>query len=325
MKKDLFHNAILWLLSSEDPSIRYFTLTDLLEKPVDSKEAQEVFSQIPQSPRVKTLLSGQESDGSFGVHPYKKWYGAHWRLVSLVELGIPPGFSPAVRATDDVLHWLTGEEHKQRIKVINGLTRRCASQEGNCLLVCCKLGLAQDHRVKELADNLIRWQWPDGGWNCDKKIEAHHSSFYESLIPLWGLIEYHKATDDKEALLAAYRTAEFFLRHHLFRSEKTGEIINPEWLKLHYPVYWHYDILQALRILSYLDKLSDPRTKEALDILENKQLSNGKWKVEGRYWKSPGVEGSNVEVVDWGDSGPNEFITLNALRVLKSAGRLTTN
>ena len=29
------------------------------------------------------------------------------------------------------------------------------------------------------------------------------------------------------------------------------------------------------------------------------------------------------EVVDWGRSGPNQMITLNALRALKAAGRLT--
>jgi hypothetical protein len=28
-----------------------------------------------------------------------------------------------------------------------------------------------------------------------------------------------------------------------------------------------------------------------------------------------------AEVVDWGRSGPNEMLTLNALRVLKAAGR----
>jgi len=33
--------------------------------------------------------------------------------------------------------------------------------------------------------------------------------------------------------------------------------------------------------------------------------------------------GSGPEVVDWGRSGPNQMITLNALRALKAAGRLT--
>jgi len=40
--------------------------------------------------------------------------------------------------------------------------------------------------------------------------------------------------------------------------------------------------------------------------------------VSGRWWKRPGTEGSNVEVVDWGSTA-NELLTLNALRVLRSA------
>jgi len=173
-------------------------------------------------------------------------------------------------------------------------------------------------------------QWHDGGWNCDDRVETHHSSFYESLSPLWGLIEYHRAMGDKDSLKSAKKAREFFLRHRLFRSEKTGEVINPNWLKLHYPLYWHYDILQALRILSLLDKLKDPRVNEALDILESKRLRDGRWRPGGYYWYPGGrvrIMGkerilSNIDVVDWGHGGPNRMITLNALRVLKSAGRI---
>ncbi len=85
--------AINWLLESGDPSIRYLTLTEILDRPADSKEVLVAKRQIPNGPIVKKLLSGQRADGGFGVHPYQKWTGAHWRLVSLVELGIPPGIS----------------------------------------------------------------------------------------------------------------------------------------------------------------------------------------------------------------------------------------
>jgi hypothetical protein len=40
----------------------------------------------PPAGTVTALLPGQRGDGGFGVHPYRKWTGAHWRLVSLVEL-----------------------------------------------------------------------------------------------------------------------------------------------------------------------------------------------------------------------------------------------
>jgi hypothetical protein len=246
-----------------------------LGEPIDSREVVTIRKTIPTGRRVKALLRGQQRDGGFGVHPYKKWTGAHWRLVSLVELGIAKDNRHARTATNQVLEWLTSEHHLNGIKTVNGLVRRCASQEGNALGVCSRLGLGGDSRVRQLAESLMSWQWPDGGWNCDKREGAHHSSFYESLAPMWGLIQYHNATGDEGSLEAARRTAEFFLKHGLFRSEQTGKVIDDEWLKLHYPLYWHYDVLQALRIMAPLDKLSDPRTQEALDIVESKRHPDG--------------------------------------------------
>jgi hypothetical protein len=334
--------AIKWLSSSSDPSIRYFTLVDLLGESESSKAVRVARCRIRFGSRYRTLLSGQLNrdsggkggargglwvkfsgqSGGFGVHPYQKWTGAHWRLVSLVELGMQKGDKRGIAAAEQVLRWLCSENHHKYIRKINGLTRRCASQEGNALGVCSRLGLPDDQRVQRLAHLLAEWQWPDGGWNCDQRPEAHHSSFNESLSTMWGLIEYHRATGDQGALEAARRTAEFLLKHRIFRSERTGKVIRSEWLKLHYPLYWHYDILQSLRILSMISKTSDPRAQEALNILESKRGRDGLWRVEGRHWAQPGRKGSNVEVANWGRKGPNEMITLNALRVLRSALRV---
>src|SRR3989441_3145156 len=321
--------AVKWLLESGDPSISCLTLTEILDRPSDSKEVLASKKEIPNGPIAKTLLSGQQADGGFGVHPYQKWTGAHWRLVSLVELGISPGFRPAVKATNLVLKWLLGEAHLSNVPKINGRYRRCASQEGNALAVCSRLGLAEDRRVVKLAEPLVEWQWPDGGWNCDRRPEADHSSVNESLSTLWGFVEYQRATRDREYLKPIERASEFFLQHHLFRSDHTGEIIHPSMVKLHYPLYWHCDILQELTILSRAGKLNDPRTKEALDIVEKKRGPDGLWHADDYYWsmrRSPLSKTkllvSNVEVVDWGRKGPSKMITLNALRTLKASGRI---
>ena len=326
---EITDRAVDWLLSSDDPSVRHITLTEVLNKPSDSGRALTARKQIPNGPTVKTLLSGQEPDGGFRVHPYQKWTGAHWRLVSLVELGIPSGFRPAVKATDLVLKWLQSEAHTRNVPKINGRYRRCASQEGNALAVCSRLGLAEDPRVVKLAESLIEWQWPDGGWNCDRRPEADHSSVNESLSTLWGLVEYQRASGDRGFLKPVERASEFFLKHRLFRSEQTGEIIHPGMVKLHYPLYWHCDILQELLILSRAGKLDDPRTNEALDIVHKKRDPDGLWHADDYYWnvrrkpvtKTKALVSNTVEVVDWGRKGPNRIITLNSLRVLKAAGR----
>lgn len=319
--------AVDWLLSSRDPSVRYLTLVDVLGESTRTKAVRLVREEIPRGPRIRALLKGQRKDGGFGVHPYDKWMGALWRLVSLIELEASRS-DPRMRlAANQVLDWLNSGPITN---TVNGRARIHASIPGNAIAVCSRLGMSGDGRVKRLVDVLLETQWPDGGWNCDQKAEANHSSFYESLATLWGLIEYSKATGNTDSSRAAESAAELFLEHQLFRSTSSGDVINQEWLKLHYPLYWHYDILQALVILSRAQKLSDPRTKEALDIIESKRDKQGLWRSEGYFWRpmtstrSIGSEDApRTEVVDWGRRGPNEMVTLNALRVLRAAGRLT--
>jgi hypothetical protein len=89
---------------------------------------------------------------------------------------------------------------------------------------------------------------------------------------------------------------------------------------LHYPPYWHYDILQALHLLARMGHLEDERTTDALDVLEERRGGDGRWQPDGYWWNPPGSARA-PEAADWGRGGPNEMLTLNALRVLRAAGR----
>ena len=309
------HAAMTWLLNSGEPAIRLMTRRDVL-----GEQADEDAGQVLAGAKVTALLSGQQPDGGFGVHPYRKWTGAHWRLVSLAELAIPPGEPRAVAAAGHVLAWLASPA--RRVQVIGGLARAHASIEGNALAACCRLGLAADPRVRSLAGSLIAWQWPDGGWNCDPAATGRRSSFHESLAPAWGLHEYGQATGDPAATGRGHPGRRAVPGPPAVPQPATGQVIHRAWLAPHYPPYWHYDILQALLVLSRMGKAGDPRASDALDELERRRLPDGRWQPGGCWWKPPGST-VTPEVVDWGRSGPNEMITLNALRVLKAAGRLT--
>jgi hypothetical protein len=307
--------AVAWLLASREPAIRGMARRDLLDEtdPPDLRRVME-------GPIVRALLSGQEADGGFGVHPYRKWTGAHWRLVSLVELEVPPGEPRSMAALETVLDWLTAPRYRGSRRRADGIILSDASMEGNALAVACRLGSAADARAQQLAEALIAWQWPDGGWNCDPRASGRRSSFHETHATMWGLFEYARATADRAAREAADRAAELLLSHRVFRRGGSGEPIHRSWTVLHYPPYWHYDALQALHLLARMGQARDERAADALDLLEQRRLPDGRWEAGGYWWRRPGSSGA-LEVVDWGRGAPNEMITLNALRVLRSAGR----
>jgi hypothetical protein len=215
-----------------------------------------------------------------------------------------------IRSVNQVLDWLL--DPARPVRRIAGRYRMHASQEGNALLVCCRLGLGGDPRVSELASRLAEWQWSDGGWNCDPRPEVTHSSFHESLAPLRGLVAQGTFSD------AATRAADFFLRHRLYRSESGDMVIDREWLRLHWPAYWHYDFLQGLRAIAEAGMVTDLRAKDALDQLEERRSADGRWRASGRrYWRRAG--GSNLDVVDWGDAA--DVLTAQVVQVLSLAGR----
>ena len=82
--------ALAWLLSCDEPAVRYLTRRDLLGDR-DGEAAAADAVRLLEGPKARALLAGQRPDGGFGVHPYRKWTGAHWRLVSLVELAAQSG------------------------------------------------------------------------------------------------------------------------------------------------------------------------------------------------------------------------------------------
>ena len=266
-------------------------------------------------PVREQLVAGLSED--YGVHPYGKWRGAHWRLAALVELGVAS--NEAIAAAKSILAWLASPRRLRSFPTLEGRVRRCASQDGLALYSISTLGF-EDDRLQILTDSLVASQWPDGGWNCDRRPAAAHSSFNETWGPTLGLAAYARSAGDDRAKAAAEAAAEFLLAHNVFQSHRTGAPAHPALLKLRFPPYWHYDVLVGLVTLARSVGLDDPRTAAALDLVESRRLPDGTWHVEGKWWKRPGSKGSNVEAVDWGDAA-DELLTARALEVLEAGGR----
>jgi hypothetical protein len=205
---------------------------------------------------------------------------------------------------------------------MQGRCRRCASQQGNALYAIVTLGLA-DKRTERLVERLLHWQWPDGGWNCDKDPSADSSSFMETLTPMRGLAAYARHSGDAAVREAVERAGAVFLDRQLFKRRSNGATIRPEFVKLHYPLYWHYDILGGLKVMRESGLVSDRRCTAALQLLAGKQLPDGGFPAEARHYKTSRKIELGADAVDWGGTSKrvaNPWVTVDALSVLTAAG-----
>jgi hypothetical protein len=285
---------------------------------------------------VKRWNSFRDRSGAMWTHPsipktqpYQKWQGPHWSLYTLAEIGYPPGDRSLVTVSNQFREAMFREQWllppcSLLIPGQHDRFRRCAGQEGLVIWYSLKLGIA-DEKIEQLVERLIKWQWPDGGWNCDKRVEARQSSFHESLIPLRALTLYADLKRCKAARKAADRAAEVFLSRRLFRRASNNTVIHPDFVLLKYPHYYQYNLLFALKVMTEAGYLSDPRCAEALDLLQSKQQPDGGFPLEKCHYRTSATILTNGTFFDFGPRGKrrsNPFVTLDALHILKAAGRV---
>ena len=324
--------AIAWLLTSDEPAIRYRTRTWLRDEPESAPAVKADRERVPDGPGISALL---DFASVATVDPYRKWIGLHWRLISLADFGLPAD-RPEVRARldegiDRELAWIATARELEGQPRIDGLYRTHATIHGNAVYAASRLGRANDQRVRQLVVKLLEWQWPDGGWNCDRRASGYRSSFHESWATALGLAAYFHASGGADgpaggglaadALAAARRTAELLLEHRLYRSLDGRRQVHSSMAALHWPPYWHYDFLGGLRVLRATGTLDDPRAADALDHLASKQLPDGRFEAARSWWLAPTRPTAPFDVVDWGKGRPSEVLTLHALAILKAAGR----
>ena len=274
---------------------------------------------------ARRLLGHRDADGRItAVHAYQKWQGPLWTLVALAEIGHPAGDSRLPPLREQFHEWLFSARHLMppHSLLIPGQEdrfRRCACQEGLMAWACMRLGIT-DARTEELIGRLKKWQWPDGGWNCDKRPAARISSFHETLGPLRALALHARLTGSGSSKRAARRAAEVFLSRHLFRRRSDGAVMDPGFLLLGFPHFWPYDLLVGLLAMAEAGLIADPRCAEALDLLRAKRLPDGGWPLERKVWKLADRYETRGSFMDWGPCGrtlSNPWVTAQALEVLE--------
>lgn len=348
IKKIISDKEIInWLLEKDNPSVRYFTLRDLLDKGENNLKLKVTKSAIPDSKLISKILSKQNPKGYWedSESPYiPKYKSSYWQIMILGQLGMDRSDKRVKNACEYIFKFqheeggFTSETKKtalrkynirlKRVKKVPPLDKWVSSYiyegqlsclTGNIIAALIRLGYEDDPRMKKALKWLVKIQNKDGGWLCPywkAHIKDKHGCFYGTIAPLEAFSEVPQKNLTKGMKETIERGAEFLLMHHLFKADHHNyKIINKSWLNFSSPWFYGYHILRGLDVLTKLGYSDDKRLNDAVQILLQKRCSDRKWILES----SPtGRMQANIETV----SKPSKWITLIALKVLKRIYKL---
>jgi hypothetical protein len=314
-----------WLLSPDEPGVRFWALQQLLDRAPDDGEVLEAQEEVMGSSCVRRILSALSSEGYWenpeDIYLPKYTAGTH-NLLILAELGARR--TPEIeKSLEHVFQFQRDSGHflKDLPKTAKGkasVVKDGCCYDGNILYYLIHFGYLDDPRTQRLIDFQIDYySQEEGGWKCrafpiDPRKVFPKNCFMGRVKVLKALAKIPTAKRKKPINAILQREAEEILENGVYkylrnpdgsRKEKAG------WKRFGFPLFYQSDVLEVLDVLTEIG-VKDPRMKESIDLTIGLRDANGRWHLKDTF---NGKMMCEIEA----KNEPSKWITLRALRVLK--------
>ncbi len=323
--------TLSWLLEPESPGMRYLAMRDLVRLPADVPEMEQARIEAHRQGPIGTILDKMEKEGYWaeagpGYRP--KYTGTVWSIINLAQLG-------AEGSTDSRIQTACAYLLDQALTPsgqfsINGTpsgTIDCL--QGNLCAAMLDLGI-EDPRLAGAFEWMARTVTGEGVAPIEEKKAVTRYYAYKcgplfacgangSKPCAWGgakiMLAFSKLPPGQRTPLierAIQAGVDFFLsidpataNYPITLSDKPSQ----NWWKFGFPVFYVTDLLQVVEALAWLGYGHDPRLAHAIDLVTQKQDTDGRWALEydyaGKAWVNFGPK-----------KKPSKWVTLRALRAL---------
>lgn len=333
-KNHLRKDSLPWLLESDEPGVRYLALRDLIDLPPDEKKLKSARKAAHKEGPIAAVLSRMNEEGYWvktgpGYNP--KYRSTVWSMILLAQLGASSGEDKRIEHACSYLldHMAEGGQFTSTTSGAPSGTIDCL--QGNLLWSLLELG-CDDPRLDKACEWMARTVTGEGIAPMEEKDAPVRYYAYKcgptfacgvnnKLPCAWGgvkvMLAFSKLPVNKQTPLirkAIQQGADFFFgidpataRYPTRDNTKP----NRAWWKFGFPVFYVTDLLQLVEALVGLGYAGDPRLSHTLNIIREKQDSEGRWLLEYDY--------NGKSWVNFGDKKePNKWVTLRALRIFKS-------
>src|SRR5512136_1666675 len=260
--KHLNGDPLPWLLDPENPSVRYWTLIDILNRPASNPQVQEARAAIGQQLLVKELFARQHPKGYWGDDETKPYtaQGAVAALTLLHMLGV----TPDKRTAAGCVSFLKFCQHEaggfSLTKKLRSGIFPCTTGEHLPFLIY--FGLGDDPRVQAAFDFLIEDMSTDDALDCGRY--QHRDCLWGAIAALNGLAVLPTNMRSAQSKRVVKRLADALLDA---KYDFEGEY--KRWFTFSVPRVW--DLLSALKALAAHDYSHDARFMPLLKLLLQRQ------------------------------------------------------
>ena len=317
--------TINWLLGPENPSVRYWALQQLKDRPGKAPDVIEAQDAVMSSSCVKSILRAQKREGQWGNYNdmYNPKYTATTHtLLILAELGAKRT-SHIERAIEYLFMFQRDSGHflielpktdKGRASVVKD---GCCI-DGNILFYLNHFGYLDDPRTEKLIEFQVDYHSDDvGGWKCrafpiDKSKVFPENCYMGGIkiLKAFSQIPWSRWSSDVERIIS--QEIEVILDNGILnylRNPDGSRKAKAGWKRFGFPIFYQSDVLEVLDVLTALG-VSDDRMQESIDLVLSAQNSEGTWDLKNTF------NGKMLCEIDK-KSKPSKWITLRAARVLK--------
>jgi len=317
---------VSWLLEKDNPSVRYWTLTEILLGPEHNAEVREAKAAIMATGVVPKILSKHHPDGFWvdrqNFYMKTKYKGTVWQAILPAELPADGSDKRVQSACEFLL------AHSQNQETGGFAYRSSPEGDGdkNSIIPCLtgnvtwsliRFGYTEDPRMQKALDWIVRHQRFDDGddeaprdWPYRReKCWGRHTCMLGIAKALKALSEIPPGKRSGAVQSAIERAAAFILKHHVFmRSHNLNMIANPDRLCLGFLLFWQTDILELVRLL-LKNGIRDKQMDDAVELIFSKQDRDGRRPLEKTF---NGRMSANIEAKD----DPSKWITGRARQAL---------
>jgi hypothetical protein len=336
-KDQLNGDTVGWLLEDDSPGVRYLALRDIVgldaEDPVLVKARIDAHNNGP----IATVLDAMDAEGYWskpGPGYLPKYRSTVWSLITLGQLGASVEMDSRIQqACSYVLNHTLTEYGQFAASGTPGTTADCI--QGNLCAALMYLG-CDERRLESAYEWMARSVTGEGvaplgdkttpiryyAGKCGPGFECGANN---KLPCAWGATKVMLAfgklpvVGQTPLIQDAIQMGVDFLLGVDPAEAAYPNGWNPKpsgnWWKFGFPVFYVTDLLQVVDVLVSLGYGADPRLRNALEFIREKQDGHGRWPLEYSY--------AGKTWVDFGaKKQPNKWVTRRAVRVLKAVGEV---